>query len=167
MTNIKIHYVIKSHTKLCFFTSIISIYETWVPNLLPTCRNIHDILMLLLVEKLDHGNVVVRHFRLKDFRNILKCLLNLWIIFQILGGLTLVKLLCLFLLEVLFYCMKMNGTVCIWICIYVFMHASVYVSIPFGVLGKGTKSKSKSRNDFRISCITNNFLHTWSQMIKI
>lgn len=59
MSNIKIRYVIKSHNKLFFFNSIISIYEKWVPNFLPTCRNIHDIIfVLLLVEKFDHGNVV-------------------------------------------------------------------------------------------------------------
>lgn len=61
------------------------------------------------------------------------------------------------LLEVLFFSMKMNGTACMWICIYVFMYANMYVSIPFGILWKETKTKSKCKNDFRISCITNSF----------
>lgn len=71
------------------------------------------------------------------------------------------------LLEVLFFSMKMNGTACMWICIYVFMYANMYVSIPFGILWKETKTKSKCKNDFRISCTTNSFFFThdlrWSK----
>lgn len=71
----------------------------------------------------------MRHFRWKDFINILNCLLNLWIIFPILGELTVVRFLYLFYLKYCFFPWRWMG---LHVCEYVYMYSCMQIcTYPF------------------------------------